>query len=147
MLRYIIFSHDSIAQFKKKFFTVNLFDPMIFQSLELTVILWSHASSSVVGIVNFRLPLLIVGFSDGWTLFSVVVLAITVADFSTLFHHSSVNSTSHLIVSLGYIVSFSRLIPIFFISPGSIFSFTFLSSNHGTVTVISSSQALYHGTT
>ena len=91
MLRYIIFSHDSIAQFKKKFFTVNLFDPIIFQSLDLTVILWSHASSSVVGIVNFRLHLLMVGFSDGWTLFSVVVLAITVADFSTLFHHSSVN--------------------------------------------------------
>ena len=43
-------------------------------------------------------------------------------------------------------MSFSSVTPIFFISPGSTLSSIFLGSNHGTVTVISSLPALYHGT-
>jgi hypothetical protein len=97
----MIFNHDSIAQLRKKFFTVNIFDAEIFQSLDFTAILWIHASSFVVAIENFRLPLLIVGFSDGRTSFSVVVFTDTVVVFSILFHHSSVSSTSPFNVSSG----------------------------------------------
>jgi hypothetical protein len=108
--------------------------------------LWIPTSSLVVGSVNFRLPCATLGFTEGDIFNSDVVLTEIVVVFSILFHRASVNSTSPFKVSSGYIVSFSSLTPIFFISPGSTFSSIFLGSNHGTVTVISSLPALYHGT-
>ncbi|MBR6907159.1 hypothetical protein IKN40_01270 [bacterium] len=80
---------------------MNFCEAEIFQSFDLAVILCIHASFSVVVSVNFRLPLFMLGFSDGDTSFSVVDFTEIVAGFSILFHRASVNSISHFNVSFG----------------------------------------------